>query len=118
MTSKNRYTQLIEQVFFSARKGGADEVEFQREDIERAANSLGLKLPKNIGDIIYGFRYRTPLPESIKELAPKGKEWVIIPAGRARYRKRITGSGSGPRSITDSCRRTSSIPRTCSAIAA
>ena len=62
------------------------EIDFHREDIERAAAELGVKLPKNLGDIIYSFRYRKKLPESINARAPQGKEWIIQPAGRSRYR--------------------------------
>jgi len=43
----NRYTQLIEHVFFSKYVPGALQVEFERSDIERAAADLGIKLPKN-----------------------------------------------------------------------
>ena len=65
---------------------GAREVEFRREDIVRAAEDLAVKLPKNLGDLIYSFRYRRDLPESIRSRAPKGEEWIILPAGRSRYR--------------------------------
>ncbi|MBZ0168224.1 MAG: endonuclease [Kofleriaceae bacterium] len=46
---------------------------------------MGIGLPKNLGDIIYSFRYRTTLPESIRAKAPQGKEWIIRPAGSAKY---------------------------------
>jgi len=86
MAKKNRYVQLIEAVFHEAYEPGTEVVEFRREDLVRCARSLGVRLPKNIGDVIYSFRYRTPLPESITMLAPKDTQWVIVPAGRARYR--------------------------------
>jgi len=57
-----------------------------REEIEHAAAELGITLPKNIGDLIYTFRYRAELPEAIINLAPEGKDWVILPAGRGRYK--------------------------------
>ncbi len=82
----NRYTQLIEDIFFKRYRKGATEVAFERADIVRAAEELGVKLPKNIGDVLYSFRYRTPLPKSIIEKAPEGFEWIIRPAGRARYK--------------------------------
>jgi hypothetical protein len=44
-----------------------------------------MKLPKNLGDVIYSFRYRSDLPASILEKAPENSEWVIRPAGSARY---------------------------------
>ncbi|HVR37434.1 MAG TPA: endonuclease, partial [Methylomirabilota bacterium] len=60
-------------------------VVFTREALETAAGELGVKLPKNLGDIIYSFRYRARLPESVSRLAPAGENWVILPAGTARY---------------------------------
>jgi hypothetical protein len=50
------------------------------------ANNLGIDLPKNIGDLIYSFRYRAALPESIQSAAGKGKVWIIRSAGRGKYR--------------------------------
>ena len=82
---KNRYSQLIEVVFSKRYEKGLDRVAFERSDIIEAARQLALELPKNISDVLYSFRYRTELPESIVAQAPEGKEWVIRPAGRARY---------------------------------
>ena len=42
-------------------------------------------MPKNIGDLVYSFRYRYQLPETIRKVAPKGLEWVIRPSGKALY---------------------------------
>ncbi len=86
MKAANRYSQLIEAIFFAHFKKGKTEFEFSREEIEHHAEILKIKLPKNLGDLIYSFRYRTPLPERVKARAPAGKEWVIMPAGRAQYR--------------------------------
>lgn len=86
MTEPNRYAQIIEQIFFSQFQPGDIEVPFERDDLVRVARKLGVKLPKNLGDIIYSFRYRAPLPESVRAKAPAGKEWIIRPAGPAKYR--------------------------------
>jgi len=86
VADQNRYAQIIEQIFLLHYKKGAKEVPFSREDIVHAAEELHIKLPKNLGDVIYSFRYRTPLPESVRAKAPAGKEWIIRPAGTARYR--------------------------------
>lgn len=85
MADKNRYVQLIEDIFFKHHKPGMTEFEFVREEIESSAKKLKIKLPKNQGDLIYSFRYRVELPESITRLCPAGKSWIIRPAGRARY---------------------------------
>ncbi len=90
MAEPNRYMQIIERIFLSIHKKGQQEVLFSRSDIEKTATKLGIKLPKNIGDIIYSFRYRAPLPSSIRKRAPKGKAWIIRPAGRGKYRFVVT----------------------------
>ena len=77
----NRYIQIIERVFLNHYREGSEEVPFERDEIVPIAETLGIKLPKNIGDIIYTFRYRASLPESIKKKAPEGKSWIIRPAG-------------------------------------
>jgi hypothetical protein len=91
MGKNNRYTELIEAIFHEQYREGLEEFEFVREDIERFASSLGIELPKNLGDLIYSFRYRTPLPESIRRTCPAGKQWLIQPAGRSKYRFQLTG---------------------------
>ena len=85
-TEKNRYTQIIESIFFKYHRDGATEVPFDRSDIVQSAEDLGIKLPKNLGDVLYSFRYRVELPTTITAKAPEGYEWIIRPAGRARYR--------------------------------
>lgn len=82
----NRYSRIIERIFLSNYREGATEVAFERADIARVAVELGITLPKNLGDLVYSFRYRTALPESIRSRAPHGQEWIIRPAGRSRYR--------------------------------
>ena len=82
----NRYQQIMERIFFWHYQEGADEIVFERADMERAAQELGLDLPKNLGDILYTFRYRGILPESIRAKAPEGEEWIIRSSGRSRYR--------------------------------
>lgn len=87
MASKgNRYSQLLAHIFEARYRRGATSVEFSREDIEAAAEELDIKLPKNLGDVVYSFRYRNELPDAITSKAPPGKHWVIRGAGRAKYR--------------------------------
>ncbi|MEK7729659.1 MAG: endonuclease [candidate division KSB1 bacterium] len=81
----NRYSQIIEQIFFKRFTESASEIPFIREDLVRVARGLKIKLPKNLGDILYSFRYRTSLPDSIRVKAPEGQEWLIQPRGPARY---------------------------------
>ena len=86
MLYENRYIRIIEHIFLQKYAEGMTEVPFERGDIISAAEELQIPLPKNIGDVIYSARYRTRLPRSILDRAPSGKEWVILPAGRSRYR--------------------------------
>ena len=86
MPRKNRYTQIIESIFNERYTSGSREVPFEREDIVAFASKLKIDIPKNLGDLIYSFRYRTPLPDSILEVAPEGETWIIRPAGRSKYK--------------------------------
>ena len=82
MKPTNRYTRIIERIFFDHYTEGAVEVSFDREDITRVAGEMKIDLPKNLGDIVYTFRYRGQLPESVRAKAPQDREWIIRPAGR------------------------------------
>jgi hypothetical protein len=82
----NRYSRLIEAIFFKHFRNGMDEVVFERDEIAMAAKTLNIALPKNLGDVLYTFRYRSGLPESITATAPEGFEWIIRPAGRSKYK--------------------------------
>jgi hypothetical protein len=88
---KNRYTKIIEKIFRNNYREGALEVAFEREEIVRVAKELKITLPKNLGDLVYSFRYRADLPESILSKAPKNKQWIIRPKGRALYAFVATG---------------------------
>ena len=54
------------------------------------AAHLGIVLPKNLGDVLYSFRFRRDLPKEISDTAPLGLEWVIELAGHANYRFRLS----------------------------
>jgi hypothetical protein len=83
----NRYASLIEPIFARRFNAGDTMVEFERTELEQEAARQGIKLPKNLGDVIYTFRYRAAdLPASIVQTAPYGKEWLILPNGRGRYK--------------------------------
>jgi hypothetical protein len=85
MAKQNRYAQIIEEIFAQHYKKNARNVPFEREEITRVAARLGIVLPKNLGDLIYSFRYRANFPLSITSTAPQGEVWVIRPAGRGQY---------------------------------
>jgi hypothetical protein len=77
---------IIEGLFYNHYTEGIVEIPFSRDEFSRMAEQLGVDLPKNLGDIIYSFRYRTELPDSINRTAPEGKHWIISPHGRGHYR--------------------------------
>jgi hypothetical protein len=85
------YTPIIEAIFHAHYSPGDTAVPFVRSEIEQTATELGIKLPKNLGDVIYSFKYRSALPESILSTAPRGKEWVIVNRGQARYAFELRG---------------------------
>lgn len=78
------YRRTIERLFEKAYNEGATVVPFTREDISVAAEEVGVD-PKNIGDLVYYYRYRAKLPRSIRQKAGEGMEWLIRGAGDARY---------------------------------
>ena len=81
----NRYSAIIEKIFFSKYTEGMREVPFERDEIERVASKLKIELPKNLGDLVYSFRYRAMLPEKISSLAGAEEIWIIRPTGRGKY---------------------------------
>lgn len=50
----NRYSQIIEDIFFAKYKEGAMLVPFERSEIEETAAKLKIDLPKNLGDWVPG----------------------------------------------------------------
>lgn len=82
----NRYTKIIERIFLAHYAEGAREVSFERREMISTAKALKIGLPSNIGDVVYSFRYRADLPEKVRESAPDGYTWIIMPAGRGLYR--------------------------------
>ena len=60
--AKNRYSEIIEAIFSKYYHKNDREVQFNRTDIIEVSQKLGIILPKNLGDILYSFRYRTNLP--------------------------------------------------------
>lgn len=81
----NLYSKIIERAFFLNYTPGAFTIPFNRDDIEIICKELSINVPKNLGDVIYSFKYRTPLPESVVEKAPENMEWIIQNVGRSKY---------------------------------
>ena len=89
MKKPNRYQSLIAHIFAKGYKKGKTVVPFSRDELIETASLLDIAVPKNIGDVLYSFRYRNPLPDEILATQPKGMEWVIEGSGRAEYEFRL-----------------------------
>ncbi|MFL6312553.1 MAG: hypothetical protein ACJ71W_10640 [Terriglobales bacterium] len=89
----NRYQAILVNIFLSHFKDDEKDFFFERTEIQAVAKKLKIILPKNIGDVLYSQRYRAEWPEKIKATIPNGHDWLILPAGKGRYRfKLIRGS--------------------------
>ncbi|HEY6170482.1 MAG TPA: endonuclease [Verrucomicrobiae bacterium] len=86
MADQNQYSQIIVHIFRAHYRKGSTEFVFDREEIVQAASSLGLQRPRNVGDVVYTFRFRQPFPAEILATAPKGKEWILRKVGRSQYK--------------------------------
>ncbi len=86
---QNRYRQLIDKIFFDRFAEGMTEIGFERNDIRQAAATLGVPLPDNLGDVIYSFRFRTPLSDRMLATQPDGMAWRIELAGKSKYRFKL-----------------------------
>jgi hypothetical protein len=94
----NRYSAIIATIFKNHYKAGMTEFAFSRDEFVEIARSLRIDLPKNLGDTIYSFRFRTALPPEIVSTALKEMEWGIELAGRGQYRFKL-------------CKRVRIVPR-------
>ncbi|MFY9724041.1 MAG: hypothetical protein WAJ87_01020 [Bryobacteraceae bacterium] len=86
---QNRYSAIVGTIFKNHYKPGKTEFEFSRDEFAEIARSKGIDLPKNLGDTIYSFRFRTALPPEIVATATKGMEWEIELAGKGQYRFKL-----------------------------
>ena len=86
----NRYSAIIGTIFKNHYKPGKTQFEFSRDEFVEIARSLNIALPKNLGDTIYSFRFRTALPPEIVATAAQGT-WSgesSLP-GKGQYRFKL-----------------------------
>lgn len=81
----NTYSRIIERIFFRHYKKNKSSFQFSRDEIQKSADALGVKPPKNLGDVVYSFRYRRPLPSKIQQTCREDEEWIIRGIGPAIY---------------------------------
>jgi hypothetical protein len=84
------YRAIISDIFERFYQSGMEEFEFHRDEIGASAERMKVKKPKNDGDVIYSFRHRTALPQNILATQPNGLFWLILGAGDAKYRFRLS----------------------------
>ena len=80
-----KYDDIISGIFFDRYEAGATSVRFERNDLAAKAHQLKIAVPKNLGDIIYSYKYRKSLPQEIIKTAPEGFYWRIKNVGIARH---------------------------------
>jgi len=88
--AKIKYETIISEIFFRHYKGNGDDFVFERNEIEEAAVKAGVDRPKNLGDVVYTYRHRRSLPKPILDTQPEGLHWLILGAGDAKYRFRLS----------------------------
>lgn len=84
-----RYAQIIERIFRQYWRPGRSEFVFERQELAQVCAELNIAPPKNLGDVVYTFRYRRKLPEFVLNTQPRGRGWLILGDGDARYRFRL-----------------------------
>ena len=83
--SLNRGSAILSLIFAERYRGSNTPVSFTKDDLQTAGEDLGIDLPKNLSDVIYALRHRSPIPEGIQRTALKGQDWVIETVGRSEY---------------------------------
>ena len=79
---QSRYRTIIIDIFERHYRGG--------DEIATSAHRRKIAPPRNLGDVIYAFRYRHRLPPPILDTRPPGRHWLILGTGDARYRFRLS----------------------------
>ena len=79
------YDDIINGIFFDRYEAGAASVRFERKDLAAKAHQLKIAVPKNLGDIIYSYKYRKSLPQEIINTEPEGFYRRIKSVGIAQH---------------------------------
>lgn len=75
--SKSREGQIIREIFAKHRRGAERTFLFERDEIHKAADDLGVARLDNPYSLVYNLRHRG-MPADIAALAEPGMEWIII----------------------------------------
>ena len=80
-----KYDSIIRSIFSEHYIDGATSMTFEREELSAKAQALNIETPKNLGDIVYSYKFRKNFPKEIANTAPEGFYWRIRNVGRAHY---------------------------------
>jgi len=86
----SKYDQIIEKVFFDNYSENLNIIPFNREELAQACQNLEISRIKNLGDIVYSYRFRKELPDTIIKTAPQDYEWIIVGTGVGIYEFRLS----------------------------
>jgi hypothetical protein len=89
MSKEGIYNSIVTGIFNRYYQPGLNNFQFNRNELSEIANLVGVNPPKNLGDLLYSFRYRRPLPLEITNTAPQGMEWIIESKGTSIYGFRL-----------------------------
>jgi len=97
-SKKEDYKKIITEVFLRHYSPGKTRFTFTRSELLAAAARAGVQIldaedeesmTKNIGDVVYTYRFRREFPKEIRETAPDKRMWIIIGKGDALYEFRL-----------------------------
>ncbi|MDM8517807.1 hypothetical protein QUF76_16550 [Desulfobacterales bacterium HSG16] len=86
----SKYDRVIEKVFFNNYNESMSRILFDREELAQACQTLDIASIKNLGDIVYSYRFRKNLPKAIENTTPSNHEWIIVGAGIGMYEFRLS----------------------------
>ena len=80
-----KYDSIIQSIFTEHYVQDATSFTFEREELSAKAEELHIQTPKNLGDIVYSYKFRKSFPDEIARTAPEGFYWRIRNIGRGQY---------------------------------
>ena len=87
--------RVIKDIFNQRFESGTTRIPFTRSDLLDSSKQFAApgeseqQRDKNLGDILYTFRFRRDFPDELLRAAPKGKIWVILGTGISKYELRL-----------------------------
>lgn len=86
----SKYDEIILSIFKEKYSPNLTHIRFSRDELSKKAIELNISVPKNLGDIIYSYKYRKPLPQEIIDTARIDHYWRLHNIGSAEYEFLLT----------------------------